>query len=49
MVKRAIEGVMEERVGYLEENPETKGNGYYLRDLMTGVVGIEGLRVPGLP
>jgi len=47
MVKKAIEEMMiEERVEYLEKHTETKGNGYYLRDLMTGVVGIEDLRVP---
>ncbi len=47
MVKKAIEEMMiEERVEYLEEHTETKGNGYYIRDLLTGVVGIEGLRVP---
>jgi transposase-like protein len=47
MVKKAIEEMMkEERVEYLEEHPETKGNGYYLRDLMRGVTGIEDLRVP---
>jgi Mg/Co/Ni transporter MgtE len=30
MVKKAIEEMMkEERVEYLDEHPETKGNGYY--------------------
>jgi hypothetical protein len=53
MIKKAIEEMMkEERVGYLEEHPETKGNryylmgfGYYLMDLMTGAVRKVGLRV----
>jgi transposase-like protein len=50
MVKKAIEEMMkEERIEYLDEHPETKGNGYYTRDLVTGVTGIEGLRVPTFP
>ncbi len=47
MVKRALEEMMvEEREEYLKANSGTKGNGYYTRELMTGLIGIEGLRVP---
>jgi Mg/Co/Ni transporter MgtE len=35
MVKKAIEEMMkEERVEYLDEHPETKGNGYYTSILL---------------
>jgi len=34
VVKRALEEMIkEERAIYLEEHPETKGNGYFERDL----------------
>ena len=46
MVKRALEEMMiEERKEYLERNPGTKGNGYYTRELICGLLGIEDLRV----
>ncbi len=48
MVKKALEEMMlEEREEYLRAHPETKGNGYYTRELITGLLGIENLRVPG--
>jgi len=47
MVKRVLEEMMaEERKEYLERNPDTKGNGYYTRELICGLLGIEDLRVP---
>jgi len=47
IVKRALEEMMiEERKEYLERNPVTKGNGYYTRELICGLLGIEDLRVP---
>ncbi len=36
----------EERKIYLEHHPETKGNGYYVRDLQLPCGQLEGLRVP---
>jgi len=40
LIKEAIKGVIErlaieERSLYLEEHPETKGNGFYSRSLLT--------------
>ena len=51
LIKEAIKNVieqlaLEERSIYLEEHPETKGNGYYTRDLLTKYGSIEDLRVP---
>ena len=47
IIKKALEEMMiEEREEYLRNHRETKGNGYYTRDLMTGVVSIDALRVP---
>lgn len=47
MVKRALEEMMvEEREEYLRKHSETKANGYYTRELMTGLLHIDDLRVP---
>ncbi len=46
-VKHILEKMLqEERVIYLEHHPETKGNGYYVRDLQLPCGQLEGLRVP---
>ena len=45
-VKETLEEMIkEERRAYLEENLETKANGYYLRSLNTPIGKLEGLRV----
>ncbi len=47
IVKKALEEMMiEEREEYLKKNPETKGNGYYERELVCGLLGIGDLKVP---
>ncbi|QJA05952.1 IS256 family transposase [Thermosulfurimonas marina] len=51
LIKEAIKSVIErlaieERSLYLEEPPETKGNGFYSRSLLTKYGPIEGLMVP---
>jgi len=51
LIKEAIKGVIErlaieERSLYLEEHPETKGNGFYPRSLLTKYGLIEGFLVP---
>ena len=51
LIKEAIKGVIErlaieERSLYLEEHPETKGNGFYSRSLLTKYGLIEGFLVP---
>ena len=47
IVKRALEEMMiEERKEYLGRNPDTKGNGYYMREIICGLLGIEDLKVP---
>ena len=46
-IKSVIEGLaLEERSLYLEQHPETKGNGFYPRCLFTKYGPIEGLLVP---
>ena len=46
-VKQILEKMLqEERKIYLEHHPETKGNGYYVRDLQLPCGQLEGLRVP---
>ena len=45
-VKETLEEMIkEERRAYLEENLETKANGYYLRSLNTPIGKLEGFRV----
>ena len=51
LIKEAIKSVierlaLEERSLYLEQHPETKGNGFYPRCLFTKYGPIEGLLVP---
>jgi len=41
-----VKMLQEERQIYLEEHPETKGNGYYDRDLQLPFGALEDLRVP---
>lgn len=46
-VKQILEKMLqEERLIYLEHHPETKGNGYYVRDLQLPCGELEDLRVP---
>lgn len=47
IVKEILEKMLkEEREIYLEENPKTKGNGYYERDLKTALGELERLQIP---